>query len=221
MKKGKPKKKGKQKERKEEKQSLLQKAWHFLWESKSLASWLVCLAICFLLVIFVFFPLAGFILSTPLPFVVVESSSMEHHGNFSEWFSVFGDWYIQNGINQSSMLEWSFRNGIDKGDIIVIKGMKDISEYKKGDVIVFAFLKEPNKTPIIHRIVSIDGVAATKGDNNPFQLSEEQNIIGQQILGKAIMRIPKLGWIKLFPCSLCQRYFHYNCCELLDKIRKV
>jgi len=195
------------------KKSLLSKIWHFLWESKSFASWLVCLIICFLLVVFVFFPLASLILSTPLPFVVVESSSMEHNGNFSIWWSAFGSWYTQYGIDQNDVQKWSFLGGIDKGDIIVVKGLKNHSLYKKGDVIVFAL---PGKTPIIHRIVSIDSVVATKGDNNDFQLAEETNVKEQQILGKAVMRIPKLGWIKLYPCSFCSR-----CCNIIDKIRKV
>ncbi len=205
--------KAKQKRTEKEKKSFLQKIWHFLWESKSFASWSVCLIICFLLVVFVFFPLASFILSTPLPFVVVESSSMEHKGhNLSEWFSVFGGWYVQHGVDQDDVLEWPFRNGIDKGDIIAIRGLKNLEEYKEGDVIVFTL---PGKTPIIHRIVSIDSVIATKGDNNDFQLTEEKNIKEQQILGKAVVRIPKLGWIKLYPCSFCP-----SCCRLIDKIRK-
>jgi hypothetical protein len=38
---------------------------------------------------------------------------------------------------------------------------------------------------------------STKGDNNQGQLSVEKNIINQQIVGRAVFRIPKLGWGKL------------------------
>ena len=196
---------------KKRRQNFLRKIWHFLWESESIASWLACLLICFLVVMFVFFPLAGFVLSTPLPFVVVKSESMEHNGDFDNWWLRFGEWYEKHNIPKDDAIEWAFSNGISKGDIIIVKG-KD--KYVRGDVIIF---KVNEKTPIIHRVVQINSVkevVSTKGDNNPSQMPKEQDIAKAQIIGKAAVRIPKLGWIKLFPCTLCP-----GCCSFIDEIR--
>ena len=90
-------------------------------------------------------------------------------------------------------MQWKFKNGFNKGDIMVIRGAK---EYKLGDVIVF---KVPfQSTPIIHRIIEIDGKNfATKGDHNSYQLPYEKSIKEEQILGKAVARIPAAGWLKL------------------------
>ena len=64
-----------------------------------------------------------------------------------------------------------------------------------GDVIIF---EANTEHPIIHRIISIeDGVIETKGDNNQGQLPVETNIQEDALIGKAVIRIPKLGWIKL------------------------
>jgi len=209
-KKGKTSKEEKKETKKEIRKGVFRKIWHFLWESNSIISWFICLMICFLLVVFVFFPLASFIFATPLPFVVVESSSMEHYGNFNEWWSSFGEWYVRHNITKNDTLSWPFCNGIDKGDIVIVK---KAGEYRKGDVIVFAVTGE---LPIIHRVIAINGNVSTKGDNNRGQLprGKENNIAKERIFGKAIAKIPKLGWVKLFFCSHCPR-----CCNLMDKIR--
>jgi signal peptidase I len=70
------------------------------------------------------------------------------------------------------------------------------SEYKKGDVIIFKVAVQ--KTPLIHRIIKIEnGIFSTKGDANFGQLSAEKSINKEQIVGKAVARIPALGWAKL------------------------
>ena len=51
--------------------------------------------------------------------------------------------------------------------------------------------------PIIHRVIQADGGITTKGDNNGGLLPQEQNIPEDAILGKAVFRVPAVGWIKL------------------------
>ncbi|UZE94037.1 MAG: signal peptidase I [Candidatus Pacearchaeota archaeon] len=178
--------------------SVLKKTWDFLWHSNSIWSWIVDLILVFLIVKFIIFPLFGLILCTPLPFVIIESHSMEHEGNFDSWFSLHGQWYLDNDITKEQVREWSWNKGLDKGDIIVVKGEES---YELGNVIIFKIQEQA--TPIIHRIVEVKSedseiVFETKGDHNDGQWPYEENIGEEQILGKAAVRIPKLGWVKLF-----------------------
>lgn len=175
------------------------KIWRFLWESDSILSWIVDLILIFLIVKFIIFPIFSLILATPLPFVIIESGSMHHEGSFDQWFSLHGSWYLENGITLQEIKTWPWSNGLDKGDIVVVKGLKDYS-YKKGDVIVFRTSKQ--RTPIIHRIIDIkiednETFFSTKGDHNDGQWPYELSIRKEQVIGKATTRIPKIGWIKL------------------------
>ncbi|MCS7134797.1 MAG: signal peptidase I [Candidatus Pacearchaeota archaeon] len=177
--------------------NLLIKFWKWLWKSNSLLSWVIFLFLVFVFVKFIFFPISGLLLGTSMPFVIVESKSMQHDESFDVWYSRFGSWYEKNNITKEEILKWSFPNGISKGDIVIIKGEKN---YKKGDIIVFRV--EGKKTPIIHRIVNItkegeEVVYSTKGDRNEGQLPKEVRIKKSQIIGRAVAVIPYLGWIKL------------------------
>lgn len=78
-----------------------------------------------------------------------------------------------------------------KGDMIVVQGVDDVSV---GDIIVF---NVPDRNyPIIHRVYEInsDGIR-TKGDNNlyvdPWKINQED------IYGKAVIKFPLLGWVKI------------------------
>jgi len=178
---------------------VLKKIWNFLWHSNSVWSWIIDLILVFLIVKFIIFPFFGWILCTPLPFVIIESHSMEHEGNFDSWFSIHGLWYLENNISKEEVLEWGWNNGMDKGDIIVVKGLKD-KNYDVGDVIIFGVPGQG--TPIIHRIIDKrieqNKISfSTKGDHNDGQLEYEFSVEEEQILGKAIARIPKVGWLKL------------------------
>jgi len=177
------------------KENKLKKLWGFLWEENSLLSWavffIVVLPICFLIIKFVFFPFFSFVFSSPLPFVIVESGSMEHNNaNFDKWWNSSGGWYEANNITKEKFLEWPWRKGFNKGDIMVVAGSK---EYNQGDVIVF---KRDAGVPIIHRLIFLEPLG-TKGDNNLYQLGEEKNIGKDRVLGKAVFKIPLLGYLKL------------------------
>ena len=97
-----------------------------------------------------------------------------------------------------------------KGDMIIVSspnsgatgmflGENKIQGYKVGDIIVFDAVKGGYKFPIIHRIVSenSDGTFETKGDANSVQGDFEHGVRESQIHGKAILKIPILGWVKV------------------------
>ena len=170
--------------------------WSWMWNSNSLLSWLVSLILAFVFVRFIFYPLLGLIFATSLPLVVVESGSMEHHEDFNLWWEAQENYYNEFGITGGAIQAWPFKTGLNKGDIIIIKGEK-FKELKVGDIIVFK-PKSQNKA-VIHRIVKVeDNHIETKGDANIGQIGFEQNIKPEQIKGIAIAKLPYLGWIKLF-----------------------
>lgn len=181
----------------------------FVWHGESLASWVVSLVLAFIIIKFIFFPLISLIFATSLPLVIVESGSMHHPGGFfgntfgttaaaDLWWEQAGGWYEERNFTRENLSSWSFRTGMEKGDIIVVFGTSP-EKLMVGNVIIF---NAGQRYPIIHRIVKItetnEGkIFETKGDNNAGQLSIEKEISEEQIIGKAIFKIPKLGWIKL------------------------
>jgi len=191
----------------------IKKFWNWLWHSNSLASWLVLFAIAFIIVKFIFFPIASVMLKSSMPFVIVESYSMQHcysmnrnplwHCSFNDYWLNHGYWYENIGISKQNFSKFPFKNGLDAGDIAVLKGQQ---EYNVGEIIVYI----ANKKPIIHRIikkrceinVTKTCFYETKGDNNNGQIPFEKNIRQEQIIGKVIFVIPKFGWIKLLPFKL-------------------
>jgi signal peptidase I len=214
----------------------IKKSWDWVWHSDSILSWIVALIIIYILVKFVFFPLLSLIMGTSLPLAGVESSSMDHqivqddfrrwtlcgniysqdekqHINFDEYWSACGIWYEERNITKPEFSSFSLKNGFRKGDIIVVWGR---FKPKLGDVIIF----QPNQDstaprPIIHRIIKItDGILQTKGDHNEKQLvasnniynTDETNIRQDQIVGKAILKIPYLGWPKIWATDLLSTF---------------
>jgi len=179
----------------------LRKFWKFLKED-SWQSWIVSLILMVLFIKLIFFPLLSLLTGTSLPLLVVESCSMYHSSSFETWWSANGAWYEQKGINKTDFINYNFKNGLNKGDIIFVT---EVNQLKKGQVIIF----QPNqdslaKHPIIHRIIYLNQTQ-TKGDNNQEQLTLNNNILKvdetsipkENIMGKAVFKIPALGWVKL------------------------
>ena len=84
-----------------------------------------------------------------------------------------------------------------EGDMLIVVGV-DTGNLKVGDVVVFE--SNVKNHPIIHRIVEIrdDGIV-TKGDNNPSidRWSDGREVTPfDEIYGKAVLKIPLLGWIR-------------------------
>jgi len=188
---------------KKEMRKNLRKVWHFIWEDNSIWSWIVNIILAFILIKFIVYPVLGLALGTSHPVVAVVSGSMEHNGmDFGQWWEKNKDWYLQNGIGKEDFEQFSLKNGFNKGDIMILAG-RNADHIKIGDVIVFANGK---KDPIIHRIVKRtdkDGTIyfQTKGDNNKDSIKTQQldetNIAENEIIGKAALRVPLLGYIKI------------------------
>ena len=190
----------------------LKKVWRFIWEEDSIWSWIVNIILAFIIIKFLVYPGLGFLLSTSHPVVAVVSESMEHDSSFNGWWSNANKWYVANGINKEDFNSFPLKNGFNKGDIMVLKG-KNANDIKIGDVIVFWSAK---KDPIIHRVVkkwqeNKVNYFQTKGDNyrtNPVSIKnpslDETNITQYEIVGRAIFRIPLLGYIKIWFVELIQ-----------------
>lgn len=195
---------------------MFKKIWRFIWHDDSLLSWIVNIALAFVIVKFLIYPGLGLIFNTQLPVVAVVSCSMQHDFtncgekkevalcketlsenkkiNFDEYWSYCGSWYEEIDIEKKEFESFPMKNGFNKGDIMFLYGTKNIRE---GDVIVF---KGNSENPIIHRVVKVnENSYQTKGDHNPdsFAQLSETNINPSDVLGKAFLRIPYLGWIKI------------------------
>lgn len=175
----------------------LKRIWHFLWEDNSLLSWIAFLLLAIIFIKFVFYPVIGLIFKTSLPVVAVVSGSMQHNGlSFDNWWNQNSNWYVKNNISKQDFSNYIFINGFNKGDVIILKGSKP-ENIDIGNVIVY----DGNyKAPIIHRVTNkfIENnkyYFIVKGDNNFDR--DPLNVNEQQILGKAIFKIPYVGWVKV------------------------
>jgi signal peptidase I len=192
------------------------KVWRFLWHDNSVWSWLANILIAFLLIRFIIYPVIGLAMGTSLPVVAVVSSSMEHHGVWpenpaycSKTYCIQEEWYLEKNITPAGFSSFPFRNGFNKGDIMIIVGKKP-SDIKIGEVIVFQAGKN---YPIIHRVIAIhynttnnSYAFETKGDNNPTQIIlpnlNEKHVQAPAIKGVAKARVPYLGYIKIGAAGL-------------------
>ncbi len=175
-----------------EKTNIFLSFWKFL-KKDNWSSFLVTLLIAFVLIKFVFFPGLSLLTGTTLPLVIVESCSMHHHENgFEKTFT--SPIYEEKGITLEDTKNWIFQNGFTKGDVIFVVGPKNI---EVGDVIIF---DGEAVHPLIHRVISVGETYSTKGDNyktNENQLASEKKISEDQIIGKALFKVPTIGWAKL------------------------
>ncbi|MFP4189957.1 MAG: signal peptidase I [Candidatus Woesearchaeota archaeon] len=175
----------------------------------SFLSWVVNVALAFVLIRFIVYPLLGLVLATPFPIVAVVSGSMEHPGGFDEWWEspavvdgnrmTQADFYAQYSIQEDDFGGFPFRNGFNTGDIKVLRGVSP-EDVEIGDIIVFG---STERNPIIHRVIekNINGSSTTfktKGDNNPVSYEFESEIKEEDIIGKSIFRIPFLGYVKIW-----------------------
>jgi len=188
----------------------LKKVWKFIWEDDSVWSWVLNVIFAFIIIKFLLYPGLGWVLGTPAPIVAVVSGSMEHDGNFNEFWTsaqccndkcthtlVQGEFYEENDISREKFKEFGFVNGFNKGDIMILYSPKSI---KLGDTIVYLTNTRPD--PIIHRVIAIEDRVSdefywTKGDHNCDIGDFEKGIAKENIIGKAVWRVPLLGWVKI------------------------
>ena len=188
---------------------LLKKTWHFIWEDDSIWSWIVNVILAVILIKFIVYPSLGFLLGTTHPIVAVVSGSMEHDGSFNQWWELHQSWYFDKAITEERFKTFRFPNGFNKGDIMILYRPTHL---KVGDVIVF---KTSRPEPIIHRIVDIhNNMYQTKGDHNMDSTFEEKNIQETNILGKAVFRIPYLGYIKIWSVQLLCVVHNNSICNI-------
>ncbi|MEK6983808.1 MAG: signal peptidase I [Nanoarchaeota archaeon] len=154
---------------------------------------------------FILFPLLGSFLNTSHPVVAFVSESMTHDENFDDWWTNAGNWYSNAGIDKNKFSIFPYKNGINKGDLLIIKGA-NYDEIQIGDLIVFWSTR---KDPIMHRVTkkweeNEIQYFETKGDNhktNPIPIRsailDETKISYDQVIGRVSKTIPKIGWVKI------------------------
>lgn len=167
----------------------VRRVWAFLKED-SWQSWIVSLLLTFLFIKFIFFPALAWALAAPLPLVVVESCSMYHESGFDSWWNQNAVWYENHNITRAEFAQFPFKNGLNKGDIVIVSGR---GRAEKGDIIIF---RADFTYPLIHRLMQTN-VLSTKGDHNFGQLPQEERISNEAVIGHAVARIPFVGWLKL------------------------
>jgi len=156
----------------------------------------------------------GYTLNTETPVVAVFSCSMEHNTynnwfcpplpsdevcgknidgynptNFDDYWKLCGSWYESKNISKDEFRSFTFSGGLEVGDMIIVL---NTNKFNVGDIAIFN--TDYRKYPIIHRIYVAEGNnILTKGDNNASPDSFEKT----KIHGKAIFKIPLLGWVKI------------------------
>ena len=157
----------------------------------------------------------GYVLKTDTPVVAVYSCSMEHNAynnwwkycnlspneicgkdandydstNIDDYWKLCGSWYDSQNISKDKFNSFAFSDGLEVGDMIVVLNTEN---FNLGDIVIFS--ADTRKIPIIHRIYSINGgTVMTKGDHN----SSPDSLNINKIHGKAILKIPLLGWVKI------------------------
>jgi signal peptidase I len=179
---------------------IMKKVWYFIWEDNSIWSWLVNIILAVIIIKFIVYPVLGLALGTSYPIVAVVSGSMEHDYVFNEFWQEKGDFYIDYNITKEDFSNFKFSNGFNKGDIMVLTRATP-ENIKVGDILVF---QSPTPDPIIHRTIDIwkengDYYFTTKGDHNDGINNnvQEGKISEDRMLGKARLRVPYLGYVKI------------------------
>ncbi len=202
----------------------LKRFWNFLWHDDSFLSWVTLAIIVFVGFKYVVYPLIGFAIGTSLPVVAVISESMEHRVNvdgegvyymcgisfssrpdsvsFERWWRICGEWYEDNtDITLEDFEEFKFRDGFNKGDIIIARGKKP-ENIQVGEVIIF---QATQPVPIIHRVIDVREEGSTfyftaKGDNNADVNSAigENRIHEDNVIGVAVFKIPYIGYFRVW-----------------------
>lgn len=190
--------------------------WHFFWNEDTVWSWIANIIVAFLVIRFIVYPLLGIVLGTGFPIVAVVSESMEQglHQNilcgqqfeefqesFGNYWQVCGKWYEEQGISKEQFRTFPFQQGFRKGDVIIL-WRANTENLRRGDILVF---QGNRPQPIIHRVVKVwqeneNYYYQTKGDHNSNSIDGamgETKIGEERILGKGLIRIPYLGWVKI------------------------
>ena len=119
------------------------------------------------------------------------------HGRFflSLFIVLFSFGYF--GVQPTIIHSGSMRPALDTGDVVIISEVS-LDTIKVGDIIQY----EMNNFSTVHRVYDIYGpgegnamIFITKGDANDDP--DVEPVLPNQITGKAIFTIPKIGWIPI------------------------
>ncbi|HLP79463.1 MAG TPA: signal peptidase I [Acidobacteriota bacterium] len=120
---------------------------------------------------------------------------------FDDYWGHCGKYYVDVfNISKAQFQQFPFPNGFNTGDVMLVYG-KPINYVRTGDVIIFKDVYFGNKY-IIHRVVNTSTQVksmqdiTTKGDHNG--LADPAKTSGATYYGVAVLRIPFIGYIKLF-----------------------
>ena len=138
--------------------------------------------------------------------VICGQSFSEFPNGFDSYWNICGYWYEDMNVTKEEFEEFPIHNGFNRGDIIVL-WRADSTNTEVGDIIVF---QGPKPQPIIHRVVDtwtveneigeLEYFYHTKGDHNKDSFGGdmgELEISEDRIYGKALFKIPYLGWVKI------------------------
>lgn len=188
--------------------NVISRLWNFLWYDDSWLSVLSFLVVASIFIRFIMYPVLGLFLGSSQPIVAIISSSMVHSSDFDDWwnstkckekfsdkYSFQKDFYASLNITEEDFRGFRFKNGFNRGDVMILSSAKNV---KVGDIIV-ASNNGVTAYPVIHRVIKVDDSSITTfGDNNKCEIwSFEKNIPKSQIIGKATILLPYIGWIKV------------------------
>ncbi|MFH1820959.1 MAG: hypothetical protein ABH852_00735 [Methanobacteriota archaeon] len=167
--------------------ALIKKAWKHR-KVHGLIEFLLMLGILY----FLFTGVMTLVLRTDSYWRSVTSQSMRHVDDYS-----WRQYYVDKGIDPS---KFPIQGGFERGDLLIVQGINSFSDVNIGDVMVLD--QGSGVIPLVHRVVTIwdeDGSSRfmTKGDANTSPLSIEMSNRPEQIMGKVILVVPKLGYISL------------------------
>lgn len=95
------------------------------------------------------------------------------------------------GVTPFIVLSGSMEPTIMPGDLVIIRA-QNIDKYKAGDVATYL----EDSAAYTHRIIAEEGgMFVFKGDNNNVA---DDKVASSQLMGKVILRIPKIGLAILF-----------------------
>ncbi|HDP73713.1 MAG TPA: signal peptidase I [Candidatus Woesearchaeota archaeon] len=119
--------------------------------------------------------------------------------NLERFWQSCGQWYNDFNITKEDFSGFRFSRGFNRGDIMIIYNPSP-EKIQVGDIVVFD--SEFLSYPIIHRVVSKDEnnegfFFSTKGDHNPAQNPDEKTIHESRLHGKAVARVPLVGYVKI------------------------
>jgi signal peptidase I len=149
--------------------------------------------------------------------MAVFSGSMTHEDdswkpyfeNQSVRQSLFGRYTVplqSDNIMTFDTSKFPIQGGFERGDLLFIQGVSSVSEISVGDVLI---IDRSPIMPLTHRVLAMwteNGKVrfTTKGDHNtpPYNsqeiLSDDLSIRPEQVVGKVIFVVPKIGTLSLW-----------------------